>query len=137
MSLRVPPALAEVPGVVGVGLDLVDVDRLRIALSRTPSLERRVFSVTEREWCATRRDPVLHLAARFAAKEATLKALRLGLFDLALTDVEVLGGGGAPPSLELVGAAAGVAGERGITGWLVSLSHDAGMAGAVVVAVAG
>ncbi len=65
---------AGVGTVVGVGTDLVAVDRLRTALDRTPSLLHRLFTPAEQARCGRHADPLPHLAARFAAKEATMKA---------------------------------------------------------------
>jgi holo-[acyl-carrier protein] synthase len=65
--------------VVGVGVDLCEVDRMRRTLARTPGFATRVYTDAEREHCGRRRDPAEGLAARFAAKEAVLKALGRGL----------------------------------------------------------
>lgn len=61
-----------------VGVDVVDVERLRDALNRFPRLEERLFSTDERAYCNRRRDPIIHFAGILAAKEAVIKALRLG-----------------------------------------------------------
>jgi holo-[acyl-carrier protein] synthase len=65
--------------VTGVGIDLLEVDRLEQALERRPRLAERLFTDGEREYASTRARPVMHLAARFCAKEAVAKALGLGL----------------------------------------------------------
>src|SRR5262245_44245421 len=94
----------------GVGIDLLEIDRLERALERHPRLAGRIFSPAEREYAASRARPVRHLAARFAAKEAVTKALGIdGSF--RLHEVEVLGS--EPPCVRLTGAAAkAAAGER-------------------------
>jgi holo-[acyl-carrier protein] synthase len=126
-----------VPGVIGVGTDLVDVDRFRRAVARTPGLVERVFTDEERRYADTRRDPTEALAARFAAKEATMKALAVGIGAFGWRDVEVVRADGGAPSLVLHGDAGSLAGRRGVGGWLVSLTHTATVAGAVTVALDG
>lgn len=131
-----PPAeLGHQPGVVGVGIDVVDVERMRLALGRTERFGTRYF--TESELARARpEDPAPSLAARFAAKEAVLKALGLGIFDLPLREIEVTGGGDTPPAIRLHAGAAQAAADRGVGRWFLSLTHDGGVAAAVVVAVA-
>ena len=114
-----------------VGLDLIEIDRLERALERRPALGERVFSEGERAFAAGRARPAQHLAARFAAKEAALKALGLG--GLRLHEVEVLGGGDAAPRIALRGSAAAEAARRGVELEL-SLTHSREHAAAVVVA---
>jgi holo-[acyl-carrier protein] synthase len=126
------------PGaVVGVGMDLVEVERLRQSLERTPGLRQRVFTEAELAWADAASDPVERLAARFAAKEAFLKALGAGLADAPLSDIEVTRGPGGAPGLELHGAAADLAAAARVGTFLVSLTHTETTAGAVVVAIAG
>ena len=111
----------------GVGIDLLEVERLETALARRPRLAERLFTGQEREYAAGRARPALTLAARFCAKEAVAKALELD--EWSWHDVEVVGGGG-PPRLRLSGAAAERADELGAE-IAVSLTHTRGMAGAV------
>jgi holo-[acyl-carrier protein] synthase len=128
-----PPA-----GVVGVGVDAVDVDRFRRVLARRPGLAGRVFTPAERAEAARRADPTERLAARFAAKEATLKALGAGLGRFPLADVEVVAAGppGAPgpPTLRLGAAAAAAARGAGVARLHLSLTHTGHVALAFVVA---
>jgi holo-[acyl-carrier protein] synthase len=126
-----------VPGVIGVGTDLVDVDRFRRAITRTPGLVERVFTDDEQRYARTRRDPAEALAARFAAKEAVMKALAVGIGAFPWRDVEVVRADGGAPSLILHGDAGSLAGRRGVGGWLVSLTHTATVAGAVAIALGG
>lgn len=115
---------------LGTGVDLIEIARLESALERRPGLADRIFSFRELEFAAGRARPGRHLAARFAAKEAALKALGLG--GLRLHEVEVEGGGDVAPRLRLSGAAAAVARERRVS-LDVSLTHSRDLAAAVVV----
>src|SRR4051812_49450883 len=90
----------------GVGIDLLEIDRLERALARRPRLAQRLFTEAERAYAGSRARPAMHLAARFCAKEAVAKALALRAWDPH--DVEVVGSGG-PPAVRVAGAA----GERG------------------------
>ncbi len=115
----------------GLGLDLVDIDRLERALERRPRLAERLFTALELDYAAGRRRPARHLAVRFAAKEAAIKALGS---PVAPRQVEVTGGGNAPPRLALHGRAAQLAAERGVQ-LQVALTHTDETAAAVVLAV--
>ena len=112
--------------VVGVGIDVVDVERFGASLSRTPGLAARLFTPAE----ATR--PLASLAARFAAKEALAKALGAP-GTLAWHDAEVFSEDSGRPWLELRGTVAARAAELGVASTHLSMSHDAGIASAVVV----
>jgi holo-[acyl-carrier protein] synthase len=132
------PSPAPVTGtVVGLGIDLCDVEKLRTAMTRTPRFRDRVFTAGEQAYCERRRDPGERYAARFAAKEAVLKALGVGLGACALREIEVVTQSSGAPRLVLHGAAAQLAAERGVTAWLVSLTHTGGMAAATAVALGG
>ena len=106
----------------GVGLDLLDIARLERALERRPRLAERVFTDAERAYAAARARPAMHLAARFCAKEAVAKALRLEAW--SWQDIEVLPG----PRVALHGRLA-----EGAPAIDVSLTHSRTMAGAVAV----
>src|ERR671928_1826297 len=95
-----------------VGLDLLEIDRLERALARRPGLAERLFSDRERAYAATAGRPARHLAARFCAKEAVSKALRMDV--LRPRDIEVVGGGDEPPGVALHGEAAARAAELGV-----------------------
>jgi holo-[acyl-carrier protein] synthase len=114
----------------GVGIDLLEIDRLERALARRPRLAERLFTEGERAYAADRAQPAMHLAGRFCVKEAVAKALALQTWDWH--DVELVGGGG-PPQLRLSGTARARAAELGVE-VQVSLTHTHGMAGAVAVA---
>lgn len=121
--------------IVGVGIDVADVDRFAEALGRTPALRERLFVRGELWLPSGERRGVASLAARFAAKEALAKALGAP-GGLTWTDAEVVTTDSGRPSLRVCGTVAASAGELGVTGWHVSLSHDAGVASAVVIAEA-
>jgi holo-[acyl-carrier protein] synthase len=113
-------------GIVGVGIDVVDVARFGETLVRTPGLAPRLFSDSERKL------PLASLAARFAAKEALAKALGAPA-GLHWMDAEVRTDDGGRPWLEMRGTVAARATELGAGSVHVSLSHDAGIASAVVI----
>jgi holo-[acyl-carrier protein] synthase len=113
----------------GVGLDLLEIDRLEAALARRPRLAERLFTDGERAYAASRARPAQHLAARFCAKEAVTKALGLDVF--RPREVEVLAGG-EDVGLVLHGAAAARARELGVQ-VRISLTHSRATAGAVAV----
>jgi len=112
--------------VVGVGIDVVDVARFAESLARTPALRERLFTPAE----ATR--PLASLAARFAAKEAIAKALGAP-GGLAWHDAEIVSEETGRPRFVLTGTVAARAESLGALHVHVSLSHDAGIASAVVV----
>jgi holo-[acyl-carrier protein] synthase len=120
--------------VIGVGIDAVDVDRFRAILGRRRGFAERVFTAAERAEAAARHDPVPGLAARFAAKEAVMKSLSVGLGAFDFADVEVVRGDGGAPALSVTGRAATLAGARAVGGWHISLTHTASVAMAVAVA---
>jgi holo-[acyl-carrier protein] synthase len=121
--------------VIGVGVDLVEVDRMRTALARTPTLEARLFTEGERAYARAANDPSERFAARFAAKEAAMKALGVGLGAIDWHDVEVVRSESGAPVLVVSGRALELAADLGISTWRVSLTHTATMAEAVVIAL--
>jgi holo-[acyl-carrier protein] synthase len=124
--------------VLGVGIDAVDVARFRLILQRTPSFRGRCFTPGELAYAEARPDEAECLAARFAAKEATMKALSVGLGAFGFHDVEVVVDRGTrasgPPRLVLSGPAAELAASLGATELLVSLTHTVSTAQAIVLA---
>lgn len=118
----------------GIGADVVCVSRIQRSLGRSPGFAGLVFSNGERAACEARRSPAPAYAARFAAKEAFLKALGLGLWDgVALTDIEVRVDPGGAPALALGATAAAALSRAGGGAPLLSLSHGRGLALALVV----
>jgi holo-[acyl-carrier protein] synthase len=117
--------------VSGVGLDLLEIDRLERALARRPGLADRLFTEREQAYAASRPRPGQHLAARFCAKEAVSKALGMDVF--RPREVEVVHTGGAP-EVALHGEVAARARQLGVAVRL-SLTHTRTTAGAVAVLV--
>jgi len=123
-------------GVAGIGTDLVEVARLERSLQRTRSFAERVFTKAERDYCGRRKSSGEAFAARFAAKEAFLKAVGRGIFDgIPLTQIEVVNAESGEPRLSLGPAARRAMEERGGPDALVTLSHAGGNAVAFVVVV--
>ncbi|SED63231.1 holo-ACP synthase [Ruania alba] len=113
--------------IVGVGIDVVDVDRFTSTLERAAGLRERLFTPAERELAPA------SLAARFAAKEAIAKALGApgGMSWQDATVHRVVGGA---PIVDLSGTVLAAAEARGVRSWHLSISHDAGIASAVAIA---
>jgi holo-[acyl-carrier protein] synthase len=122
-------------GVRGLGTDLVEVERFRLAMQRRAALPERLFSDAERAYAFRHRDPVKSLAARFGAKEAVMKALGVGLWKFRFRDVEVVRQKSGAPTLALYGRAAELAAARGVTEWQLSLTHTDSTAMAVAIAL--
>lgn len=120
--------------VLGLGVDLLSIPRFEAALRRHPRLLERVFTAAERRACERKRRPLGSYAARFAAKEAAMKALGTGWGrGVGWQDVEVVGGLGRPPAIEFHGAAAERFGRMGGRRAVLSITHEKEMAAAVVI----
>jgi holo-[acyl-carrier protein] synthase len=119
----------------GVGVDVMQVARLVQSLERFGErMERRLFTAGELAYCRTHKDPMPHLAARFAAKEAASKALGTGMSQgVGWTQIEVLQPGGRVPELVFTGAALERFRAVGATRSHLTLTHDGGIAIACVV----
>jgi holo-[acyl-carrier protein] synthase len=120
--------------IVGVGVDAVDIERFRTSLARTPSMRERLFVDEELAYVAPKVDPVPSLAARFAAREAVMKAMGLGLGAFGFHEVWVARDPSGRPSLAVTGRALELAVDRGITHWHLSITHTDIVAIAHVVA---
>ncbi len=118
----------------GVGIDMVEVERLAEKLERSVELKEKVFSVDEIKFCEAQRDKGQHYGARFAAKEAFLKATGKGLtLGHNLCDIEVVSDALGKPVINLKGAFAALAAENKWNKIHVSLTHVKSMASAVVI----
>lgn len=119
----------------GLGVDIVEIDRMREALKRRPRLKERLFSEQERDYCEQRNKPEIHYAMRFAAKEAVLKALGTGFSGMRFRDVEVVRDERGRPLPRLSGRAAEVAEAAGVVEMHLSLSftHTNAVASAVAI----
>ena len=118
----------------GLGIDAVDIGRFRAALERTPSLLTRLFTHDELQSLSAKADQVSSLAARFAVREAAMKALGVGLGAFDLHDVSVAKLSSGQPTLRVTGRAEQLARSKGVTSWQVSISHTDTVAVAVVAA---
>jgi len=118
----------------GIGVDAVDIERFRTSLTRTPTMRERLFTPIELEYVAPKVDPVPSLAARFAAREAVMKAMGLGLGAFGFHEVWVERAESGVPSLQITGRALELAVNRGITSWHLSLTHSDLIALAYVIA---
>jgi holo-[acyl-carrier protein] synthase len=122
-------------GVVGIGVDVVEVGRMRQVLARRPRFAERVFTERERAYAARFQDQAKPLAARFAAKEAAMKAMGVGLWKFPFHDVEVTKQRSGEPGYRLTGRAAELAASRGVTLIKLSLTHEDSVAVAFAVAL--
>lgn len=113
-----------VDGAVGLGVDIVEIARMRAILERTPNFRIRVYSEDERAYCDATATPEVHYATRFAAKEAVLKALGTGFSGgIGFRDVEVRRTTKGRPYVVLSGRAKEVAAEQGVRELPLSLSY--------------
>ena len=119
---------------IGIGVDVVEIERFRRSLQRTPSMRRRLFTPAELAYVEPKSDPVPSLAARFAAREAVMKSLGLGLGAFGFHDVWVERAPSGAPSLAFAGRAAELARQAGVRRWHLSLTHSDLVAVAYVVA---
>lgn len=120
---------------LGLGVDVVDIPRLRAVLERRPAMADRLFSADELAYAATLANPAPTLAGRFGAKEAVMKALGVGIGALDWTDVSVVRQAGGSPELVVRGRAAQLATDRGVGAWEVSISHTSTIASVTVLAL--
>ncbi|WP_406677016.1 holo-ACP synthase [Moorella sp. ACPs] len=118
-----------------LGIDIIEIERLERALKRHPRLMNRLFTPAEQEYCLSRHRPGASLAARFAAKEAVMKALGVGLGSCSFRDIEIGREEGGRPRVMLYGRAGELARERGTGTVTVSLSHCRAYAAAVAQAL--
>ena len=121
--------------ITGLGVDIIEIGRMREALLRRPRMKERLFSEEERAYCESRNKPEIHYAMRFAAKEAVLKALGTGFSGVRFRDVEVGRDDRGRPVPHLLGRAAELAEEAGVVEMHLSLSftHTTAVASAVAI----
>jgi holo-[acyl-carrier protein] synthase len=122
--------------VIGVGIDLVDLERVRALLAhKGEQAMTRFFSPREREYLATRTDPTGHAAARIAAKEAVYKAMQTlpDARGIGWREIEVSRDHEGRPAIQLHGLAARLSAQRGGLRIQISLTHSASSAGAIAV----
>jgi holo-[acyl-carrier protein] synthase len=120
--------------VFGIGTDIIEIGRVEEKLARTEGLKKRVFTPREIAYCESKARSAQHFAARFAAKEAFLKAIGTGWSrGYRFVDIEILNNEQGKPELVLTGKVKDLCEENGITGFHVSLSHIRVVAKAVVV----
>jgi holo-[acyl-carrier protein] synthase len=112
-----------------IGIDVVDIERFRAATQRSPRLIERLFTAAERSYCERSHDPLLHLAGTLAAKEATIKALRLGPLIAWASRIEITREEGGAPTASVAGTP-----PRSVA---VSISHDGPVAAACALDVEG
>ena len=120
--------------VVGLGVDLVDVERVEAILAKRKTFRHRVFTAEEIEYCESQGSPAACYAARWAAREACRKALG-GVADMGWKDVSVQRDPSGSPRLTLEGSSKSRAGELGVSEVLVTLTHERRMAAAFCLAV--
>jgi holo-[acyl-carrier protein] synthase len=118
----------------GIGVDAVDIERFRRSLARTPTMRERLFTQVELDYVAPKADPVPSLAARFAAREAVMKALGVGLGAFGFHEVWVDRKDSGEPTLVVTGAARSLADAAGVSTWHLSITHTDALAIAYVVA---
>ncbi len=126
------PMIVGLSGVLGVGIDVVAVDRFAAAMNRTPALAHRLFTDAERITVSGSARSSASLAARFAVKEAVAKALGVPA-GMDWHDCTVVSEASGRPKLAVTGTVADACAGLGIRDWRISLSHDAGIAAAVVI----
>ncbi len=120
----------------GIGVDMLEIERMERVLARRPNFARRVFTEEERAYCDARSRPAEHYAARFAAREAVVKALGTGFSQgVGFRDVSVARDESGRPRAVLTGRAAEVAREQGIREIALSISHTHDVAVANAIAV--
>ena len=111
-------------GSVGLGVDIVEIERMDAILARTPSFAERVFSPDECAYCRSKANPATHFALRFAAKEAVVKALGTGFSDgIGVRDIEVVRAKSGKPMVKLAGRALEIAQDQGVRDFPLSLSY--------------
>lgn len=119
------------------GVDIVEIRKLKDIIRRNRDFEADIFTAKEREYCRSKKDPYIHFAGRFAAKEACLKALGTGIsgggIDNVFREIEIAPEASGKPRISLSGWAAKISGRKKIGQFSVSISHSADYAVATVI----
>ena len=124
VAAEVDASEPNVKDAVGLGVDIVEIDRMAALIARSPRFTERVFSEQERAYCDAKSNPAAHYAARFAAKEAVVKALGTGFSQgIGVRDIEVRLFASGKPVVSLSGKAAEVATQRGVRDISISLTY--------------
>ncbi|WP_366922923.1 holo-ACP synthase [Metallumcola ferriviriculae] len=119
-----------------IGVDIIEIKRIAVLVDKwSGKFTKRIFTTEELSYCFTKKFPAPSLAARFAAKEAVLKAMGLGLGACKLKDIEVISHPSGKPELKLHEKAEEIAHSMGLVRWQISLSHSKSHAVAMVLAV--
>lgn len=108
----------------GLGVDIIEIQRIKSALKRHSRFKERFFTAAEREYCEEYKQAAPHYAGRFAAKEAVVKALGTGFSGFKWQDVEIISGDQGPPEVKLYNQAQQVAEQQGIERIMISISHS-------------
>lgn len=121
------------------GIDIVDISKLKRIIQKNKTFISDIFTEKEREYCEARKDPYIHFAGRFAAKESFVKALGTGFsgtgIDHLFQEIEVLPSSSGKPGIHLKGWAAKLAKKRRISQFTVSISHASDYAVASVILI--
>lgn len=120
---------------IGIGTDLVELERFRTTLDRTPGIKTRTFTEAEQAYADSKNDPTERYAARWAAKEAVMKAMGVGLGEVHMADIEVVRAENGAPSIVLHDTAAAKAKELGISEFKITITHTESLAQAIAVAL--
>lgn len=111
-------------GTVGLGVDIVEIERMERIFERTPAFAKHVFSKAEQKYCNKMANPATHYALRFAAKEAVVKALGTGIAEgIGVRDIEVERASNGKPNIKLTGRALEIARNQGVRSLSISLSY--------------
>ena len=121
------------------GVDIVKISRFKKLLTERANLISDIFTEEEISYCSAKKDPAIHYAGRFAAKEAGLKALGIGLsgIDHTLKEIEILSRPSGRPVIQLNGWAKKISRKKGISQLTVSISHSADYAVSTVIMTGG
>ncbi len=120
--------------VAGIGIDIIEIKRIKRVLENNPAFREKVFTAREIAYCDSKASSELSYAVRFAAKEAFMKALGTGWnHEVSWSEIETVSEQSGPPILRISGRTAETLAKRGITFWHLSLSHEKEYAVACVV----